>query len=301
LRTADRKKRAGASEIAVELGGRDPLFGTASKGPRIVQLRLELVQTNPNQPRKTIEPESLRELAASIERHGLLQPVTVQRLSQGDEYLLVAGERRFRAFQLLGREAIPAILAAGDPDELALIENLQREELKPLEEAAAIARLMELHGYTQEQLAKVLGKHQSAVSMTLRLNDLPEAIKADYETSHKLPKSVLLEIARVKDPDAQRTLWQQVRTGTRSTVRAARAQRSTRNERHGPTSAMRVIAAGRSFLSQLAELPPEEFVTNRDQCRALQEIKRHFDVLYAEFAAAGAHAPEEELDAHFTA
>ncbi len=294
MRTRDREKRAGAIEIAQELGGRDLLFGTAVKGPRIVQLRLELIQTNPNQPRQAINPESLRELAASIELHGLLQPVIVQQLTQqNDAYLLVAGERRFRAFQLLGREAIPAILMSGNPDELALIENLQREELKPLEEAAALAKLMKLHGYTQEQLANVLGKHQSAVSMTLRLNHLPEAIRTDYETSHKLPKSVLLEIARVKDPDVQKALWQQVRTGTRPTVRAARTQRSARKEHHTPAPAMRVIATGRNFLRQLAELPPEEFMVNRDQRRALQELKQRFDELYAGLATADAHASEE--------
>ena len=126
---------------------------TAADRPRIVEIDLHDLHPNPDQPRKTFSEESLIELAASIERHGLIQPITVKRLDSGT-YLLVAGERRFRAFERLGRPTIPAIVTTGDAEEIALIENIQREDLNPLEEAEALARMMDRHRYTQEQLGK---------------------------------------------------------------------------------------------------------------------------------------------------
>src|SRR4051794_27785415 len=141
--------------VRAQFGRRDPLFGPGGKLPKLVELRLETIRLNPDQPRKTFDETTLAELASSIEQHGLLQPVTVKRVAGEDEYLLVAGERRYRAVQKLGRETIIAIITDGNADELAVIENLQREDLRPLEQAEALARLLDAHGYTQEQLARV--------------------------------------------------------------------------------------------------------------------------------------------------
>ena len=129
------------------------------------RLGLAEIAPNPNQPRKYIDQDSLRELAASIERHGLIQPITVKRRDDSqDGYVLVAGERRFRAHELLGREEILAIVTHGASDEIALIENIQRQDLRPLEEAAAYARLMQAHGWTQEQLAEAVGKARPTIT-----------------------------------------------------------------------------------------------------------------------------------------
>src|SRR5688572_26721144 len=111
---AEETSRRG-DDIAAGLTRNDPLFGN-SRGPRVVQLMLSLINRNPDQPRKSFNEEKLNELKASIERHGLLQPITVKALENSDHYLLVAGERRYRAFELLGRETIPAIVTTGDPD-----------------------------------------------------------------------------------------------------------------------------------------------------------------------------------------
>src|SRR5262249_26268100 len=118
---------------------------------------LSAVEPNPDQPRKHFAEEALAELAASIRTRGLLQPVVVRRTDHG--FQLLAGERRFRAAQLAGLDRIPALIREGDDSlEVALIENLQRENLSPLEEAEALALLVERHGYNHREVADLLGK-----------------------------------------------------------------------------------------------------------------------------------------------
>src|SRR4051794_20529552 len=128
---------------------RDPLFGTSTDLKEIVELSLNLIHLDPNQPRQVVDEQKLEELALSIREHGLLQPITVRLNPQGEGYIVVAGERRFRAYQLLGRERIEAIITKADEQrayEMALIENLQREDLTPFEEAAGYVRLIEQFG-----------------------------------------------------------------------------------------------------------------------------------------------------------
>jgi ParB family transcriptional regulator, chromosome partitioning protein len=128
------------------------------------------IQINPFQPRKTFDEEKLAELANSIVQHGILQPLIIR--PSGDHFELVAGERRLRAAKIAGLERVPVVIKAlSDREmmEIALIENLQREDLNPLEEADAYKRLMEEYSYTQEQLAERVGKSRSAVANTLRL------------------------------------------------------------------------------------------------------------------------------------
>lgn len=189
--------------------------------PRVFRLRLDEIEPNPAQPRQHVDPTALQELAASIERHGLIQPITVQRQADGDHYLLVAGERRYRAHALLGREEILAIVTSGAADEIALIENIQREGLHPLEEAAAFARLMEAHGWTQEQLAETVGKARPTVTNTLKLNGLVPSVKEAARGRSDVSKSLLFEIARHDEPKDQERLWARLQGG--GTVRAARA------------------------------------------------------------------------------
>lgn len=234
------------------------LFGqTSPNTPKIKEIALADIKPNPDQPRLIFDEASLHELADSIERHGLLQPVTVK--NDGDGYVLVAGERRLRAHQLLGKTKIPAIvLASGNSDELALIENVQREDLGPLEEAQALAKLMERHGYTQEALGKVIGKAQATVSNLLNLNKLPDAIKQDYSTSNnRVSKSLLMEIARHADPDEQTRLWEAVKAGeaTVRTTRQAKKENAAPGQNLAP--AQQAIQAGKRFAQKLALLEQE--------------------------------------------
>jgi ParB family transcriptional regulator, chromosome partitioning protein len=227
----------------------------AEDTPRIFRLRLAEIEPNPNQPRKHLDPNALQELATSVKRHGLIQPITVKRLESSGRYLLVAGERRFRAHELLGEEEILAVVTTGDPDEISLIENVQREDLHPLEEAAAYARMMELHAWTQEQLAEVVGKARPTVTNILKLNNLPDAIKDGCRTRPDVSKSLLFEIARRTGAAAQLQLWKQVREG--GTVRAARTRTPDQPTRAPqPDALIEAIASGRHFLCRLEKIMP---------------------------------------------
>lgn len=145
----------------------------------VVTLRLNDIEPNKNQPRQIFDDDALSELSDSIREHGVLQPLIVRPMLDGS-YQLVAGERRWRASRLAGLAEVPVIVRALTDSEvavIALIENLQREDLNPIEEAEGISRLIQEHGFTQEQAADKLGKSRSALTNTLRLMKLPEKVR----------------------------------------------------------------------------------------------------------------------------
>lgn len=145
---------------------------------RIETLPLREIEPDPGQPRKTFDDEKLAELSASIAEHGLLQPIAVRPKPSGG-YLIVAGERRWRASRMAGLTEVPVIVKDVTDEqamELALVENLQREDLDPVEEAAGIRDLMTRCDLTQEQAARKLGKSRSALANSLRLLSLPETV-----------------------------------------------------------------------------------------------------------------------------
>jgi ParB family transcriptional regulator, chromosome partitioning protein len=146
----------------------------------LAEVPVRAIQPNPHQPRGFFDEQALRELADSIREHGLIQPLIVVRSGE-DYYTLIAGERRWRAAQLAGLETVPVVVKDAAPQqmlELALVENIQRADLNPLEEALAYKQLAEEFGLTQEQIAQRVGKSRVAVANILRLLKLPEPIKA---------------------------------------------------------------------------------------------------------------------------
>lgn len=146
------------------------------QGEGSVSLPISQVEPGLNQPRKRFDPESLADLAESIRVHGIIQPLTVRRLSTG-YYQIIAGERRWRAAKQAGLDEVPAVIIEADDRkvmELGLIENLQREDLNPAEEARGYQTLMEDYGLTQEQVSQRMGKSRPAIANTLRLLALPE-------------------------------------------------------------------------------------------------------------------------------
>ena len=150
---------------------------------KMTMLPLTDVETNAGQPRKNFDPEALAELADSIREHGILQPLTVRKLDSG-YYQIIAGERRWRAARMSGLDKVPVIVVEADDQtaaELAMIENLQREDLNPMEEAAGYRTLMDLYHMTQEEVSKRVGKSRSAVANALRLLDLSEAVRVFVE------------------------------------------------------------------------------------------------------------------------
>ena len=186
---------------------------------------LAAVTANPDQPRKHFAEEALADLAASIKARGLLQPIVVRRMDDG--YQLLAGERRLRAAYLAGLDRVPALIREGDDAlEIALIENLQREDLSPLEEAEALALLVGRHGYNHREVADLLGKSRPYVSNTLALNKLPETIKAElHRDGSAMSRELLLGIARQEDPAAAQALWKRLQLDTVS-VRRFRAEKA---------------------------------------------------------------------------
>ena len=158
----------------------EPGQGTQETGVR--QLPLDDISPNPTQPRQTFEPEALAELAASIKEHGLIQPIIVTQAEPASPsaYTIIAGERRWRASKLAGLKEVPVIIKDASPQdmlELALVENVQRSDLNPLEEAVAYETLINEFGLTQIQVAEKVGKSRTAVTNTLRLLQLPDEIK----------------------------------------------------------------------------------------------------------------------------
>lgn len=163
--------------------GLDALISTeavrTSGSSSIGEIEIDKIFANPNQPRRDFNEEALQELADSIKELGVIQPITLRKMDD-NKYQIIAGERRFRASQLAGKSTIPAyILKADDEDtmEMALIENIQREDLNPLEIALAYQQLIEQHNLSQEQLSKRVGKGRATIANFIRLLKLPAAIQ----------------------------------------------------------------------------------------------------------------------------
>jgi ParB family transcriptional regulator, chromosome partitioning protein len=188
----------------------DPIFKSTRGGPQIIEADIDRIEPNPMQPRTVFDDDALRTLAASIDRHGLQQPVGLRQIDVG-RWRLVYGERRWRACKLLGRATIFAVLVEdGDDDELALIENLQRAELSPLEEAFAFQQLMTRHGHSQGQLADIVGRDRTEINRTLSLMKLPEEIRRECRELNPA-RYRLYRLAAEKDPARQAALWREIK------------------------------------------------------------------------------------------
>jgi ParB family chromosome partitioning protein len=156
------------------------LSSTPAEGEALLEVPIDLIVPNPHQPRKSFDSNGLSELTASIRTSGVIQPVVVRRQGQG--YQLIAGERRWRAAKMAGLERIPALLREatdGESLELALIENLLREDLNPMDEAEAYQKLLAEFEWTQEELAQRVGRDRSSIANCLRLLKLPEPVQRD--------------------------------------------------------------------------------------------------------------------------
>jgi len=185
---------------------------TRSVGVRIVPL--DHIEQNPEQPRLAMNQEALDELAASIREHGVLQPILVRPVGP-NTYQLIAGERRWRASKQAGLTSIPALIEEIDDDtalEIAIIENLQREDISPLDEAAMFDRMVHEHGYSIRKLADKLGKDKGYLENRLRLADAPEEIRA-LVSLRKDTLSHAYELLKVQDPKKRRRLADQVARG----------------------------------------------------------------------------------------
>jgi ParB family transcriptional regulator, chromosome partitioning protein len=269
--------------IGVVLADRasDAIFGLSGALPKLVELDVAAVRPNQNQPRRHLDDKKLDELASSIEQHGLLQPIVVK-VEEDGGYELVAGQRRLEALRRLGRERIPALVTTGRGDELALVENLQRADLDPLDEAEALHALKQRYGYTQDQLAKVMAKAKSTISELLSLILLPEAIKTEARMAEQPPsKSLLIEIARIEGEEAQLTFWRNLKKRPASTVRAARAEKGRGQERQEapPDRYAAVQAAADRLLRHLEAEDAQSLAADNGLRTVLQVLHARLDSL----------------------
>jgi ParB/RepB/Spo0J family partition protein len=217
---------------------------------------VDRIEANPENPRLLFEESALEELAASIREHGVLQPVLVRPLSR-DRYQLVAGERRWRAATRAGLETIPALVEELDDDaalEIAVIENLQREDLSPLEEATMYEKMVTEHGYSIRKLAQKLGKDKGYLENRLRLADAPEEIKA-LVSVRKDTLSHAYELMKVQDPRKRKRLAAQVASGQLSLVKL-RERIEGRPPRAGHDGEAEELAARAGASEAGAELLP---------------------------------------------
>jgi ParB family chromosome partitioning protein len=217
-------------------------------GRTLLMLPVEAIERNPSQPRKRFEEAKLEELAASIREHGIVEPILVRK--EGGRYRILAGERRWRAAQRAGLREVPAVLREAserEAFELALVENLQREDLNAIEEAEAYEVLLEEHGLTQEKIAERVGKERSTVANALRLLKLPEDVR-DLVRDGQLDMGHARALLGLEGVEAIRKLaLRAVREGlsvraTEALVRLSATKGKRKADPPGETPAIRALA-----------------------------------------------------------
>ena len=194
-------------------------------------LRISLIEPDKNQPRKHFDEDAMEQLAASIRAHGLIQPIIVTPID-GDRYRIIAGERRWRACRMAGLEEVPVLIREYTPQEISeisLIENLQREDLNPIEEALGYRNLMEVYHMTQEMIAETVSKSRSAVANTLRLLALPEQI-IDFIKTAELSAGHARALLSIEDTDTQLALANRIITEGLSVRQAEELVKRTKKE-----------------------------------------------------------------------
>lgn len=177
----------------------DQKISTYKKG-ELYDIPCTDLQSAPDQPRKFFDEETLEDLATSIKEHGLLQPILFRKAEDG-KLLIVAGERRFRAAFKAGQTTIRACFVEGNSAEIALVENILREDLTPIELAEALQKVKDDHGYNNDALTRIIGKAKSTVSEILSLNKLPQKIRDECRKNPSISRQVLIDIAK------KRTEW----------------------------------------------------------------------------------------------
>lgn len=259
----------------------------APEGSRSLRVRLvpiDRIEPNPENPRLLFEESALEELAASIREHGVLQPILVRPTGR-DQYQLVAGERRWRAARRAGLVTIPALVEELDDDaalEIAVIENLQREDLSPLEEATIYEKMVTEHGYSIRKLAQKLGKDKGYLENRLRLADAPEEIRA-LVSVRKDTLSHAYELMKVQDPKKRKRLAAQVASGELSLVKLR--ERIEGRPRRGvdPHAEAEQVAAWPAADGDEENLPPPVTVPTGDD--ALLTAKAQFQEALGELLA----------------
>ncbi len=181
--------------------------GTTYKKGKLYQLELIRLQIDPKQPRKYMDPLAMEEMTVSVAKHGILQPIIFRADEEGGDPIIVAGERRVEAAKKAALLTIPAIFVEGNHAEIALVENLLRQDLTPVEEAEGLKALMTEQKYTQEQLGVIIGKAQNTLSEILSLNKLPQEVRDECRGDRTISKNALIAIAKKKQARGMTTAY----------------------------------------------------------------------------------------------
>jgi len=227
--TVAKRKKPGIKEVQQAQSSkkvaapRKVLLDVVYEPRTLYYLDIDLLAPDPDQPRKSIDDVELKELTASIEKHGVLLPILFRKNDKG-ELVIVSGERRYQASLLAKNDTIPAILVENNAAEIALVENLLRVDLTAIEEAEALQRLKTEAKYSNKQLSNVIGKAEATISEILKLNQLPIKLRNDYRTDKSLSRRSLLEVAKAPNEEAMKKLFKKVlkKESKRDDIRAER-------------------------------------------------------------------------------
>jgi ParB family chromosome partitioning protein len=262
------------------LDAKEPVQGQTSEARdgAEVELGLDQIRPDPNQPRGSFSDESLSSLVATIKSGGLYQAILVRpHPEETGTYRIVAGHRRFRAHELAGMSTIRAMVRHFSDEEAllaALIENSERENLTPFEEAATYERFISSYRWQQKKLAKQVGRPQSVITEMLNVSRLPEKIKAEY-AQFPVARSVIILIARLKSTQAQLDLWEKIKRSENRTVDVARQlMQEAQGTEQGkdPAKVRKQIAQILSAAGQLTTVPVEFYSKNLHEYRKLVDF-----------------------------
>ncbi len=247
---------------------------TYEKG-KLYDLSIIDLKPDPNQPRKSMDSQALEELVASIKTHGIIQPILF-RVAADDPYLIiVAGERRYKAAQQAGLLVLPGMYVEGNPSEIALVENLLRQDLTPIEEAEALDRLLKEQNYTHEQLAGIIGKARNTLTEIISLTRLPQEIRDECRSSTTTPRKTLIEIARKKQDRSMITAWNQYKENL-----AKAAAGRTKRERI-PESPTDILNWGNKTVSKLGSLDMSDWTEDEKNAfnQTLMELQESIQAI----------------------
>jgi ParB family chromosome partitioning protein len=247
----------------------------------VSEIAIDRVIADPNQPRRVFDNEKIKELASSIKQQGLISPITVR--EEGDKFIVVAGERRYRAHLINKSSTINCILYTGDNyASISVVENLQREDLKPVEEARGVKSLMEEMGLSQSKAGDLLGKSRVAINQLVKIVSLPSEIQEESLTLDT-SKAVLIELALLTDKELVLKLWKKAKKGTLTVldIRNAKAVDKKPSTKAGSTKSLHTKAINSSYLAVKNFTGVEKSDLTEGQKAELEELKKYWDGIFS--------------------
>lgn len=291
----DFKKAGGTGKvIRQERRSTGALLPSARPEMRIHEIPLRNLQPNSLQPRRYFSDESLQSLADSMKARGLKQPIVVRPLPDSEDFVVIAGERRWRAAELCGWEKIRAIWSQEEDNGLdGLLENVQRQDLLPLEIADHMVRLRDEQGIPMRDIAAIAGYREDEASRLTKVASLPSSIRDDYFTSseaRKVPAGALYEVAMASDPEMQGMMWQQAKSG--ASIASLRALRKAVSHSAAMPTVQKPGPTAKKAVSQLKKVIEQFEAADADFSQTLDlDAKKELSSLYDRLGRILQHYP----------